>query len=63
MNSIIQPIVGIFFILVAVVLALIAVKDGKDDQGRLTIAARTRFKITFIFSVVGIVLLGVYFLK
>ena len=62
-NSLIQPAVGIFFILAAGVLVLIAVKDGKNEHRHLTIAARTRFKIAMIFGVVGTALLGAYFMK
>lgn len=62
-NSPIQPLVGIFFVLAAVVFAFMAVKDGKDKHGRLTIAARTRFKIALIFGTVGMALLGIYFIK
>ena len=55
----IQPAVGAFFILLALVMAGIAVKNGRAPDGHWTIAARTRFKIAAVFSVVGIVLVAI----
>lgn len=56
----IQPAVGALFILIAIVMAGIALKNGKAPDGRWTIAARTRFRIAAIFSIVGIALMAIY---
>jgi hypothetical protein len=52
----IQPVVGIFFILLALVMVVVAARHGRTPDGRRTIAARTRFKIAAIFCIVGILL-------
>ena len=55
----IQSAVGALFILFALVMAGIALKNGRAPDGHWTIAARTRFKIAAVFSVVGIVLVAI----
>ena len=55
----IQPVIGAFFILFALVMAGIAVKNGRAPDGRRTIAARTRFKIAAVFFIVGSVLVAI----
>lgn len=54
MTAFVQPAIGILFIIAALILCLVAARDGRTEQGRWSIAARTRFKIAFIFMAVGI---------
>ena len=45
---------GLFFMIAALVLLMLSVRDGKDGAGAWTIAARTRFTIAAVFGIVGL---------